>query len=55
MRLPADLYYNLPPGEISKTASVADLQQILDRVHKTVELKTKSGQKRKKDCYAKKA
>ena len=56
MRLPADLYYNLPLGEsASATESVANLRQVLAQVHKTVTANMESSQKRQKDCYDQKA
>ncbi|MCP6756042.1 hypothetical protein NL533_30935, partial [Klebsiella pneumoniae] len=37
MRLPADLYYDVPPGDSSSaTESVAKLRQVLAQVHETV-------------------
>ena len=56
MRLPADLCYDLPPGEsASATESVANLRHVLDQVHKTVTANMESRQKRQKDCYDRKA
>ena len=52
MRLPADLFYELPLGEsASATESVANLRQVLAQVHETVTAKMESRQKRQKDCY----
>ena len=56
MRLPADLYYDLPPGEsASATESVANLRQVLAQVHETVTANMESRQKRQKACYYRKA
>ena len=56
MRLPADLYYELPPGEpASATETVANLRQVLAQVHETVTTNMESRQKRQKDCYDQKA
>ena len=56
MRLPADVYYDLPPGESAlATESVANLRQILARVHGTVTANMESSEKRQKDCYDRKA
>ena len=47
MRLSADLYYDLPPGEIASAAkSVANLRQDLAQVHDTIAANLKSRQKR---------
>ena len=55
MQLPADLYYNLPPGEsASATESVANQRQVLAQVQETVTANMKSRQKRQKDCYERK-
>ena len=45
MRLPADLYYDLPPGEsASAIESVVNLQQVLAQVHETVTANMESRQ-----------
>ena len=56
MRLPVDLYYDLPPREpASATESVANLRRVLAQVHETVTVNMESRQKRQKDCYDRKA
>ena len=56
MRLPADLYYDLPPGEpASATESVANLRHLLAQVHETVTANMETCQKRQKDCYDRKS
>ena len=56
MRLPADVYYDLPPGKSAlATKSVANLQQVLAQVHETVTANMDSRQKRQKDRYDRKA
>ena len=55
-RLPADLYYDLPPGEFaSAIESVANLRQVIAQVNETVTANMESRQKRQKDCYDRKA
>ena len=52
MRLPADLYYDLPPGKLaSATESVANLRQVLVQVHETVLANMERRQKCQNDCY----
>ena len=52
MRLPADLYYDLLPGEsASATESVANLQQVLAQIYKTVTANMESRQNRQNECY----
>ena len=47
MRLPADLYYNLPPGKsASATESVANLRKVLAQFHETVTANMKSRHER---------
>ena len=49
MRLPADLCYDLLPGEFaSATESVANLRHVLAQVHETVTANIESRQKRQK-------
>ena len=46
MRLPDDLYYNLPPGEsASAIESVANLRQVSAQVHENVTANMESRQK----------
>ena len=53
MRLPADLYYDLPPVEsASATESVANLRKVLAQIHETVTANMESRPKRQKDYYA---
>ena len=47
IRLPADLYYDLPPKEPASAAeSVANLRQVVAEVHQTVTANMESSQKR---------
>ena len=47
MRLPADLYYDLPPGEsASETESVTNLKRVLAQVHETVTANMETRKKR---------
>ena len=56
MRLPADLYYDLPPGEpASAIESLANLRQVLAQVHETETANMERLQKRQRNCYNRKA
>ena len=56
MRLPADLYYDLPPGEsASPPELVANLKRVLAQVYETVTTSMESRHKRQNDCYDRKA
>ena len=52
MRLPADLFYDVPQESLkTATESVANLKQVLSKVHETVSASMESNQRRQKDCY----
>ena len=56
MRLPTDLYYDLPPGESALAGgSVANIRQVFAQVNETVTANIESRQKRQKNCYNRKA